>query len=47
MDNNKSTKKNYQGKKISQVDFSHRMIDIGYYSMVIGIIVFMIYEWVS
>lgn len=47
MNENKLYKENDQGKKTSQLDFSQRMVDIGYFSMIIGIIIFMIYEWVS
>jgi hypothetical protein len=43
--------KNYelknQGRRKSQFDFSTKMIDIGYYGMLVFIIGFMLYEWLK
>ena len=38
---------NNQGKRKSQIDFSTKIVNIGYYGMLVFIIGFMLYEWLK
>jgi hypothetical protein len=40
-------KLNNQGRRKSQYDFSTKMVNIGYYGMLVFIIGFMLYEWLK
>ena len=37
----------FQGRKRSQVEFSHKVVNFGYYSILAIIIVFLFYEWLK
>jgi hypothetical protein len=38
---------NNQGKRKSQMDFSTKVVNIGYYGIISCIIFFMLYEWLK
>ena len=38
---------NNQGRRQSQIDFSERMVTIGYYGTLLSILVFLLYEYFS
>jgi hypothetical protein len=37
----------FQGRRKDQVDFSHKVVNISYYAIITGIVLFVVYEWLK
>jgi len=44
MKDKNNLQKYFQGKRQSQVYDSQRMLDLAYFSIIVGVVVFMVYE---